>query len=80
MSTNRTSLRILTVALIAVSLILIMLPLTREEAHAKVKSTVAKKAKTYKKSANKLFKIGKKWYCFSKKKVKTGLQKVGKEY
>ena len=77
---RRNYLRILTVALIAAAFVLIAVPLTQEEAHAKVSKSVAKKAKTYKKARNKLFKVGKAWYCFSRKKVRTGLQKVGKEY
>lgn len=54
--------------------------ITSEDAHAAVAKAAVKKAKTYKKSTNKLFKVKGAYYCFSKKKVKKGIQKVGKKY
>ena len=65
---------------IAISLFTTYEAITAEEADAAVSKKVIKKAKKYKKKANKIFKVGGAKYCFSKKKVKKGVQKVGGKY
>ena len=67
------------IILLALTFFAVIMPL-QDEAHAAVAKAAVKKAKTYSKSANKLFKVKGYWYCFSKKKVKKGLQKVGSNY
>lgn len=67
------------IILLALTFFAVIMPL-QDEAHATVAKAAVKKAKTYSKSANKLFKVKGCWYCFSKKKVKKGLQKVGSNY
>lgn len=71
---------VLLTAALAAGFVVLAGALTQEDAHAAVPKAAVKKAKTYKKKANKLFKVGKAWYCFSRKKVKKGLQKVGGKY
>lgn len=68
------------IIMLAAGLALLIGTFEQEEAHAAVSKKVIKKAKKYTKKANKLFKVGSAWYCFSSKKVKKGLQKVGKNY
>lgn len=52
----------------------------QEESHATVARAAVKKAKAYRKAKKKLFKVKGYWYCFSKRKVRKGLQKVGINY
>ena len=68
------------IILLAAGLALLIGTFEQEDAHAAVSKKVIKKAKKYTKKTNKLFKVGSAWYCFSSKKVKKGLQKVGKNY
>ena len=68
------------IIMLAAGLALLIGTFEQEEAHAAVSKKVIRKAKKYTKKTNKLFKVGSAWYCFSSKKVKKGLQKVGKNY
>lgn len=80
MKATKKTVSLLIIAALAICFCSAALLMAREDAHAAVSKAAVKKAKTYKKSTKKLFKVKGYWYCFSKKKVRKGLQKVGKNY
>lgn len=68
------------IAALACSMLAVIWAAEQEDSYATVSKAAVRKAKKYRKSANKLFKVGSSWYCFSKRRVKKGLQKVGSKY
>lgn len=80
MKATKKSVSLLIVLALALCFCSAAILMAQEDAHAAVSKAAIKKAKTYSKSTKKLFKVKGYWYCFSKKKVRKGLQKVGKNY
>ena len=80
MKATKKSVSLLIVLALALCFCSAAILMAQEDAHAAVSKAAIKKAKTYRKSTKKLFKVKGYWYCFSKKKVRKGLQKVGKNY
>ena len=80
MTETRKNLRVAVLVAIVAALLAGAALAFAEPADAAISKAAKKKAKTYTKSKNKIFKVKGAKYCFSKKKVRTGYKKVGSHY